>query len=1176
MMQDNPLSVISDNADHMEDVLDIINSIPGGVVIFRVTDIFETVYFSDGAAELMGYGAEEYRALNREDILAAVYSADRERVLEAVLAASASGNAVDISCRVSHKNGKLIWIHMNGHRMNSFTEEIRFYFVLTGMSAETKLFQSIVNETADGIYVIHRQNYELLYANESKELFMTGMEHVGEKCYKALHGKDAPCEFCTLRDHVADGESHEMNLPETDRFYTTKFRETDWNGIPAYVKYVQDVTEERRTQKDKERLEQYFQTLVKHLPGGVAVVRYEKDGTLVPEFLSDGFAVMTGMTLEEAWRLYGGDAMSGVHPDDQESVREQMEEFVASKDSQCEIVYRIQKGDGTYIWVKNSLTMIQSEGGESRIYDVYHDMTGEREEQERLRRQYNELIMQHYRTPGPNALIVGHCNITRNEITEIIDHTDSDLLQNFGSVREEFFTGIASLVVDEEEYRRFLDTYLNGPSLNAFLRGETQLMQKCFIKLPKETGGRYAEFKVNLVETPDTGDITGILTVTDITEQTISERILHHLSLASYDLVVDVDLIHDHYCVLNTDTAFADIPEKEGRHSDRVAYMLAEQVVPRDREQVARLLEPEYMYNRLRKDGTYSFPYSIVGEKGDILTKNLTISAADLRLGRICLARADITDSVREQQGMLNVVAYTFELMGFIDVNSKKLTMYTREIVLKNLSPFIDDNYNNSLEYLTGFYHTGEGRSQVDDQFSLENVLKRLEEKPSGYDFVLPYRLESELRYKQINVLWGDEDHKTVCMVRADVTDMLAAERRSKNALEKALALAEEANQAKSDFLSSMSHDIRTPMNAIMGMTALAEVHVDDRQRVEECLRKIALSSRHLLSLINDILDMSKIERSKITLNRVRISLPELVEQLSDMMGSQAKDAGLTFDIRMEGIDHRYIYGDSLRINQILINILSNAIKFTPEGGRVEFLVQEIAPVHPQGHVRCRFVISDSGIGMTEEFLAHIFEPFTRNRNTAQIEGTGLGLSITKGLVDLMKGSIRVESRMHCGTTFLVELEFEAAPEDGEDGAKVKAVPLAMADDKMLAGRCFLVAEDNAINSEILCEMLQMYGARSVVKTDGIQAVQAFQSAEAGTYDAVLMDIQMPQMNGYDATRAIRSMNRGDARSIPIIAMTANAFTEDIQASKDAGMSAHVAKPVDMQMLLATLNRLLD
>ena len=745
-------------------------------------------------------------------------------------------------------------------------------------------------------------------------------------------------------------------------------------------------------------------------------------------------------------------------------------------------------------------------------------------------------------------------------------------------MREEFFMGLSSLVVDEQEREEFLGIYLNRPSLEAFRRGDTQRRLKCFVKLPHEERGRYVLINMNLVATPDSKDVTGILTVSDITGQTISDRILHQLSVTGYDYVLDVDLSMDSCTLVSSNEGASRVPSQQGRYTEWIDSMIRDSVVGQDAQLYRESLNPEKVSEKLGREGAYAFYFSMVDGSGDIRIKNMTVFATDLRLGRVCLARTDITESVRQQQGLLYMIAYTFDLAGFVDLSSGgRLTMYTRDTVLKNLPPFIMENYDEAIMRFLGSHDSEDAKRDVRELFRTKTMLKNLREKPQGYDFLFSYKEDDgSLRYKQVNVLWGDANHRTICLVRADVTDMLASERQTKKILEDALALAEEANKAKSEFLSAMSHDIRTPMNAITGMTALAAAHLDDRERVADCLKKISVSSRHLLSLVNDILDMSKIESSKITLNRMSISLSGLVEQLSAIIAPQAGGAGLRFVINKGDIRHDCFYGDVLRINQILINILSNAVKFTPEGGTVEFRIEELETCREPEHTRYRFTVRDTGIGMSEEFLAHIFDPFTRSNRTAGIEGTGLGLSITKGLVDLMGGTISVESRVGEGTTFCVELEGEYA--DGMDSdvsEETDAGILEPGADTLLAGRRFLIAEDNAINAEIISELLRMFGAEPVLRQNGAQAVREFRDAPAGTYDAVLMDIQMPVMNGYEAARAIRETDREDAGTIPVIAMTANAFAEDIQAARDAGMTAHIAKPIDVGMLKNTLTRIL-
>ena len=531
-------------------------------------------------------------------------------------------------------------------------------------------------------------------------------------------------------------------------------------------------------------------------------------------------------------------------------------------------------------------------------------------------------------------------------------------------------------------------------------------------------------------------------------------------------------------------------------------------------------------------------------------------------------------------------------------------------------------------------------------------------------------------------------------------------ERNMSRSLEEALAAAESANKAKSHFLSNMSHDIRTPMNAIVGFAALLAKDADNAEKVREYTRKISASSQHLLSLINDVLDMSKIESGKTTLNVAVFHLPELMEELYTILLPQAKAKGQFFEFRTKGRPAERLLGDKLRLNQILINLLSNAIKYTQAGGEIICTVEELPRTSPQ-FSKLRFVVADNGMGMSEEFVKIVFDPFARevNSTTSGIQGTGLGMAITKNLVELMGGVIAVTSRQGEGSVFTVDLSF-ARPEQGqadeedfwkshgvsrlltvddeeeicldvqammqgtgvdvsyetERKAGVEAVTRALEKNEgfhvilmdwimpgmggvetvrqirsrvgedvpvivmtsydwseiedearsagvdafmpkpffvstfqqtlkslyatreteeafpdmedVLKGLRFLVAEDNELNAEILFEMMDMEGAQCELAVNGQEAVEMFLGSEPGHYDMILMDVQMPVMNGYEATREIRSCGHPRAESIPIVAMTANAFAEDVCNALDAGMNGHLAKPIDMDAVKALLGRL--
>ncbi|MGI6200073.1 MAG: ATP-binding protein [Christensenellales bacterium] len=400
------------------------------------------------------------------------------------------------------------------------------------------------------------------------------------------------------------------------------------------------------------------------------------------------------------------------------------------------------------------------------------------------------------------------------------------------------------------------------------------------------------------------------------------------------------------------------------------------------------------------------------------------------------------------------------------------------------------------------------------------------------------------------------------------------AEREARKNLDDALMAAEKASQAKSEFLSAMSHDIRTPMNAIMGMTELALLQPDCSERVRELLLKISSSGGHLLSLINDILDMSRIESGKLSINPQPMWVTQEIQRISDIIRGQAEERGQTFTVQINRLEHDALYGDALRINQVLINILANSVKFTQEGGTIRWQITELA--EEPGWVRLRHEIQDNGAGMSPQFLPHLFDAFEQERRAGHTQGgSGLGMAITKKLVDLMGGTISVDSALGQGSTFVVELRLRINPEAA--GARERAPGALPAQGRSSAeGWTLLLVDDNSLNREIAVEMLSVFGIRVETAENGARAVALFSGQEPNHYQAILMDIQMPILNGYDAARAIRALPRKDAQEIPIIAMTADAFAEDIQKAIDAGMDAHVSKPVDFRQLCALLQKMID
>ena len=415
---------------------------------------------------------------------------------------------------------------------------------------------------------------------------------------------------------------------------------------------------------------------------------------------------------------------------------------------------------------------------------------------------------------------------------------------------------------------------------------------------------------------------------------------------------------------------------------------------------------------------------------------------------------------------------------------------------------------------------------------------------------------EANLRLEQYNI------HLT------QVNDEL---RQAQDIAAEALQSAERASKAKTDFLANMSHDIRTPMNAIIGITTLMKNELHQPEKLAEHLGKLESSGQLLLGIINDILDMSRIESGKTTLNVEKMNLPQQISQLDSIIRQQAGQRRQTFTVNTH-LQHENVLADPNRLNRVLMNILSNAVKYTPTGGHIRFEVDELP--RNEHYARYRFVVQDDGIGMSEAYQKTLFDPFTREERsgTNKVQGTGLGMAITKSIVDLMGGSIGVESATGKGTRFEVVLEFPIDAE-ADHAQQVQALPEEAEETSPLCGMKFLCAEDNAINAEILEMLLEANGASCTICSNGQEIVDAFASVKPGDYDMILMDVQMPVMDGLEATRRIRSGENPLGRIIPILAMTANAFLEDMQKSREAGMDEHLSKPVDIAALEQTVKR---
>ena len=421
----------------------------------------------------------------------------------------------------------------------------------------------------------------------------------------------------------------------------------------------------------------------------------------------------------------------------------------------------------------------------------------------------------------------------------------------------------------------------------------------------------------------------------------------------------------------------------------------------------------------------------------------------------------------------------------------------------------------------------------------------------------------------------------SVTMSIQNIDEYVREKDRQTAILQSAIESANSANAAKTEFLSHMSHDIRTPMNSIIGMVDIAKYYCDDKEKVRDCLEKISISSRHLLNLINDILDISKIESKTVKVNEEVVHIPSMFREIESILIPQIISKEHIFTIDMSELIHPNVHGDKLKLHQVFINIASNAVKYTSSKGHVHITIKEQELGNDKTN-RYTFIFEDDGIGMTKDFMEQIFDPFSRHldERTMYVQGTGLGMPITKNIVDLMGGTIKVESELDKGSRFTVSFEMEYCKrrrnkfddeliEKSETSASdiVKTIKKS-SDEYDFGGKQVLLVDDKEMNREVAREILEMMNLKVDEASDGAEAVKMYK--ENPVYDIIFMDIQMPVMDGYEATRNIRMTDNGD---IPIIAMTANAFSQDVKASKRAGLSDHISKPIDIKKLASVVEK---
>lgn len=1273
-------------------------------------EYYSLFYVNEGLCRMLGYTEEELMAKCRGRMTELVYPPDLPQALTDCERCFANSLTYSTEYRMQRKDGKFIWVWDTGSKSKNEEGKTVINSVIVDITErrhtndtirrQKAFFQSLYDTTLCAL-VQYDLNGTFLNANAftfdvigyTEEQFRT---ETGGSLMSIVH----PCDVDTVREHIerliADRRPTVYNCRIIRRDGAVRWLCASANiinnmdGVPVIQAAYSDVTELQRIERERD-------STYDSIPGGVAKVLIGTQLSLLEA--NDNFFQMLGTDRT----AYKG-TLSAVAPADRGAIVTAFME-AAETDAPVDIEYRCRRFDNERtIWIHLIARFVENAHGAKVYQCVFIDITKQKTAQIQLYRERDRyrIIMENsadviYEYDRKTDTVVFYETIRRGDENEIAKHVSPNFSKKLYDQKiahpedAETVMRVFSGVQGGSAEVRLRNLKLNGDYVWCLLQGQ-----------PVYENGALARV-VGIIR-----DITENKRISQEKERL--QRIFDLELRRDYESICQINPSTGRYVMCTPSNAsYYDIPTS-GIFSEELAHAISRIVCSEDRETCLKTMSIGNMLKTLEEEKEGTCYYRVLTPDGSLRWKcaRYTYFGDD---GSILLNVRDVHDIRIAQQQEENrfraILRETCEYIIETDVETKSYTLHLPTLI--NRYPLADcSDYGSLIARYSERYVAPEDREAFLRAVSLPEALNRMRREGGSCSIKYTVNTNGSPAYKTWNMsLYRYDDNREYMLSYIlDITKLVLEQQekereaeRNRQIIKDALTAAEQASRAKSDFLSRMSHEIRTPMNAVIGMTTIAAASLDNRDKLTDCLGKIGLSSRYLLSLINDILDMSRIESGKVSIINEEFDFRSFVEGISSLIYPQAKNKNIVFDLNIEGVvDERY-RGDPLRLNQVLINILSNALKFTPEWHSVHLSIRETRRVRDRAYLQ--FIVRDTGIGMEKGLLTRIFEPFEQGGASISHSygGSGLGLAISSNLVSLMNGHISVSSTPGVGSEFVVELPLLTVPDNtpkqdvsledirvlvvdddlvtcehttlilnriGVDAeyvtsgkaavTRVKSAlqrhtcyNIALVDWKMpdmdgvetarsirrivgpdtlviimsaydwteiearareagvdffiskpifqsvvqdvllkatrrrqsaatlpvqkedFAGRRILLVEDNEINMEIARTLLEFRNASVDGACNGQQAVEMFRSSPPNHYDAVLMDVRMPVMDGIAATQAIRGLDRADAATVPILAMTANAFAEDIEQSRKAGMNEHLAKPIEPETLYARL-----
>lgn len=1025
------------------------------------------------------------------------------------------------------------------------------------------ILNQMVNSSAHAIYICDCETYELLYLNRTTaEMIHSTLEEAqGKKCYEYLMKRDSPCPFCSMQSRSADHfDEVEFLYPLTNRHYFMRGKLLDWEGRKANIEYVAE-----------DMVQQYRHTAVDNMmdsfPFSVGVFNLYPTGQIELLKVNKSFYSVFQISYEEMKRYLGFGFLDFIYPPDRPLLTAQLLECLQKK-SCMEISVRTSSGSTDYRWTKIQGTIAFEDADKAIMYWSLFDI----DEQKKQIDQLHKSMAATKFLSNKGYISVWIYDEQTNSIEQLFDIRSSlgystiipdgpNEIVRSGSIYKDDITG-------------FLDMYRKIRMGHSFCEATVRVLNQ------RTAAFEWQNIRLNRIKRID-GDgyvAIGFSTNADLQkdaetryeyESTVKREQIKS-SLAYYRINLTARSIEEYHSKLFDPASIA----KPLTVETIIQYGILDGVVEEDRVILAQALNIDTMLDRYQKGHrTESFVYRRMIKGEGLKWIEGTISKVKRSSTNEVIAfytTRDVDRPRKAQLAIMNVLEEETENIILLNPESQ-----TAQYIMDNRA-MADFNSENNCQPFAWFRKRIvesailADRGRLQEFLDVSTVRERLEaESVLQITYCVQTKFGAERR-KKARFIYLDQSHLEILYIQRDITDLYIEEQRQKEALQAAMNREHLANRAKSDFLANMSHDLRTPLNAIAGFTALTFNEAGNAETVRENMKKLQEVSDYMLGLVEVILDASKLQSTSLRLFPRPYPYCDFLNGVHIMFAAQCKQKGITFTI-ISPERPPVIVVDQTRLNQLVYNLLSNAIRFTPQGGHVTLTVDTAMSGSRMAFID--FTIQDDGIGMSQEFQEKMFEPFTQESTavTSELQGAGLGLYIAKNLINLMGGTIGVNSKLGEGTTVKVHFTFEVAGD-----AVISTVfdhEYAIKPIKALEGKTVLLVEDHPTNRLIARRLLEKQSMTVIAAKNGQEAVMKFSSSPPRSIDVILMDIRMPEMDGYTATKEIRALKRKDAKKVPIIAMSANAFEDDIAGILSAGMNAHLSKPIDPQLLYQTLEK---